>query len=242
MTPPSTPQTLSEQTILVTGTSRGIGKALATHFLERGCRVAGIARGEASIEHPSYIHIRADLTVDRDAGRAVRDAASQLGSLHAVVNNAGTASMNHSLLTPSSTVERLMAVNFHSAFTVCREAARFMQARRYGRIVNMGSIVVPLLLEGESVYAASKSALETFSKIFAKEVARFGITCNVVGPGPVATGLIRSVPPEKIEQLLARLALGRLTTFEEVADAVEFFLRPAASALTGQVLYLGGAM
>lgn len=235
------PEAFAGQVVLVTGASRGIGRHLAVHFLERGATVVGVSRGEGSVDHPAYGHVTADLAVEAEAVAAVRAAHRAAGRLDVAVNCAGAAAMNHALLTPRTTAENLMALNYLATFVVSREAAKYMQRRRYGRIVNMSSVAVALRLEGEAAYAAAKSAIATFSAIFAREVAPFGITCNVVAPGPVETDLIRGVPKEKIQAVIDRLAIRRFTLVEDVAYAVELFCRPEASALTGQVLYLGGA-
>jgi len=148
--------------------------------------------------------------------------------------------MNHALLTPAATLDQIMATNFRGTFLLCREGAKLMQRRRYGRIVNVSTVAVPLLLEGEAIYAASKSAVVTFSQILARELAEFGITCNVVAPAPMETDLIRNVPPEKIDAIVNRLAIKRLGRFEDVANVIDFFVKPESGYVTGQVIYLGG--
>jgi 3-oxoacyl-[acyl-carrier protein] reductase len=127
------------------------------------------------------------------------------------------------------------------SFLVCREAAKLMQRARTGRIVNFSTVAVPLLLDGEAMYAASKSAVETLTRVLAREFGTFGITVNAVGPTPIATDLIRNVPEEKIRAITNRLPIQRLGTMEDVWNVVEFFLRPESAAITGQVIYLGGA-
>src|SRR5207253_10277620 len=109
-----------------------------------------------------------------------------------------------------------------------------------GRIVNFTSVAVPMRLEGESIYAATKSAVETFTRVFAREVAPYGITVNAVGPAPIETDLIRSVPKKTLKALVERLAIKRLGTFADVANVVDFFIRPESNYVTGQVIYLGG--
>jgi 3-oxoacyl-[acyl-carrier protein] reductase len=160
--------------------------------------------------------------------------------LDTVINNAGAAAMNHVLLTPVSTVKRLLNANMISTFLVSREAAKLMRKRGFGRIVNFSSAAVPLHLSGEAAYVASKSAVVGLSQVMARELVEFGITVNVVGPGPTATDLIRGVPDEKLELLIGSLPLKRLSTFEDIGNVVDFFLRPESSAITGQVIYLGG--
>jgi 3-oxoacyl-[acyl-carrier protein] reductase len=149
--------------------------------------------------------------------------------------------MNHALLTPVESVRRITETNFTGTFLCCREAAKIMRQRHWGRIVNVGSVAVPLALEGESVYAASKAAVITLSRVLARELGLHGITVNVVGPGPVRTDMTSSVPEEKMEQLIARLPLRRYTESHDITNVIDFFLRPGSESVTGQVIYLGGA-
>jgi len=145
------------------------------------------------------------------------------------------------MLTPGATAERIFRTNFLGTFLLCREAAKLMMKQKSGRIVNFSTIAVPMDLEGESIYAASKSAVETFTRIFAREVGPMGITVNAVGPTPIETDLIRSVPQDKIRAILDRLAISRLGSFDDVANVIDFFTDPASEYITGQVIYLGGA-
>ena len=162
------------------------------------------------------------------------------GRLDVLINNAGVASMNHSLLTPIAAVNSIMETNFTGTFLFCREAARLMQLNRYGRIVNFTTVAVPLKLEGEAVYAASKAAVISLTHILAREFADFGITVNAIGPTPIKTDLIRGVPPEKLDALIARQAIKRYGELRDVIHVVDFFLQPASDFVTGQVIFLGG--
>lgn len=225
---------------LVTGARKGIGRFLAEHFLARGYRVEGCSRGPADWEAEGYRHHELDVADEGAVKALFADIQKRQGRLDVLVNNAGVASMNHVLLTPDATAARLLGTNFHGTFLMCREAAKVMRRRKYGRIVNVSTIAVPMQLEGESLYAASKGAVETFTRVFAREVADFGITCNIVGPTPIETDLIRNVPKDKIDGILHRLAIKRLGRFEDVANVIDFFVRPESDYVTGQVIYLGG--
>lgn len=226
--------------VLITGASKGIGRFLVEHFLRKGALVEGCSRGDVQGATEGYTHHRVDVADERAVRSMLADVQRRHGRLTATINNAGVAAMNHALLTPASSVDRVLATNFKGTFLVSRESAKLMARRRYGRIVNVSSVAVPLRLDGEAAYAASKAAIVALTQILARELAEFGITCNAVGPSPIATDLIRGVPEAKIRALVDRLAIKRLGRFEDVANVVDFFLRPESGYVTGQILYLGG--
>lgn len=225
--------------ILITGASRGLGLALATHYAESGDEVFGAARSAPGLAHPRYTHIEADVSVEKEVER-VFAAIRERGGLDVLVNNAGAASMNAIALTPAGAVQRVVDANFTSTFLCTRAATRLLRSSPCARIVNLTSVAVPLRLDGEAVYAAAKAAVETFTRIAARELAPLGITCNAVGPSPVRTRLTESVPGAKMESLLQRQALPRWAEPADVVNVVDFFLRPESAMITGQVLYLGG--
>lgn len=231
---------MRDSVVLITGTRKGIGRFLAEHYVRQGAQVVGCSRSEPEWSLENYTHFCVDVTDEAAVRKLVTAVNNQFGRLDVLINNAGIASMNHVLLTPAATVERIFATNFQGVFLLCREAAKVMQRRRYGRIVNVSTVAVPLHLEGEAIYAASKSAVVTFTQILAREVASYGITANVVAPTPIETDLIRSVPKEKIDAIVARLAVKRLGRFEDVANVIDFFVRPESDYVTGQVITLGG--
>ncbi|NJN93661.1 MAG: SDR family oxidoreductase [Anaerolineales bacterium] len=228
------------EVVLITGTRKGIGRHLAEHFVRKGAIVEGCSREAPDWELPNYTHHCLDVANEVQVKALLSSIQKRHGRLDVLINNAGIASMNHSLLTPAATIGRIMSTNFQGTFLFCREAAKVMRRRRYGRIVNLSTVAVPLRLEGEAIYAASKNAVLTFSQILARELAEFGITCNVIGPTPIETDLIRNVPKDKIELIINQLAVKRLGRFEDVANVVDFFVKPESDYITGQVIYLGG--
>jgi 3-oxoacyl-[acyl-carrier protein] reductase len=226
--------------LLVTGASRGIGRYLAEYYLERGWTVAGCSRQAAPWQHPRYRHFTLDVSDEAAVTALFATLRQELPGLAALINNAGIAAMNHALLTPLATVRRLFDTNVAGTFLFCREAAKLMQLQRGGRIVNFATVATPLKLEGEAAYAASKAAVVSLTQVLAFELAPFGITVNAVGPTPVKTDLIASVPAEKLERLVQRQAIKRFGECRDVANVIDFFLRPESDFITGQVIYLGG--
>jgi 3-oxoacyl-[acyl-carrier protein] reductase len=226
--------------VLITGTRSGIGKHLARHFLELGAAVEGCSRKPPGWEAPGYTHHAVDVSDEAEVRGMVADIRKRHGRLDVAVNNAAVASMNLSLLTPASSVDKIMAINFRGTFLISRESAKLMKRNNYGRIINITSAAKDLRLPGEAIYASSKGAVETFTRLLAVEVAPLGITCNAVSPGLMETSLTKGVPGPAKEALIQRLAMKRLATLEDVDNAVEFFASPKSSYITGQVLHLGG--
>jgi len=225
---------------IITGTRKGIGKFLAEHYVRKGHEVIGCSRAKPEWALENYRHFETDVA-DEKAVRAMFSVVRKdYGRLDHLINNAGIASMNHSLLTPVATVQSILSTNVVGTFLFCREAAKLMQPLRWGRIINFTTVATPLKLEGEAIYAASKAAVRSLTEVLAREFAPFGITVNSVGPTPIETDLIRSVPKERMDRLIARQAFPRMGTFEDVANVTDFYLRPESGFITGQNLYLGG--
>lgn len=225
---------------LITGTRKGIGRQLAEHYLERGHVVAGCSRGESGISHGNYVHFPLDVSNESAVVRMVGEVRARHKTIDVLLNNAGIASMNHVLTTPFKTVQEIFATNYFGTFLFLREVSKVMMKARTGRIVNFTTVASPLHLEGEATYAASKAAIENLTRTAARELADFGITVNAVGPTPVPTDLIRSVPKEKLDALLARQAIRRFGEFRDIVNVVDFFIEDRSDFVTGQILYLGG--
>jgi len=203
--------------------------------------VVGCSRQEADWSSEGYTHICADVAEEAQVKNLFAEIWARFGRLDVAVNNAGVASMNHCLLIPGATLNRVMSVNVQGVFLVSRESAILMRRRKFGRIVNLSTVAVPLELEGESVYIASKSAVEALTRIMSKELGAFGITVNAIGPGPIETALIRNVPKAVIESLVSRLSIKRMCRPEDVYHVLKFLIDPLSGYITGQVIYLGGA-
>lgn len=226
--------------ILITGASRGIGAELAKRYLGRGDVVIGCARGKASVSDDRYTHVELDVTSEPDVRALFADIRRKHGGLDILINNAGVASMNPVALTPYASARRIVETNILGTFLFTHAAVRLLRHSTAGRIVNLSTVAVPFRLEGEALYAASKSAIETFTRIVAREVSSWGITCNAVGPSPVKTSLTRGVGDDRIQRLIERQAIQRWAEFDDVGNVVDFFLRAESGMITGQVIYLGG--
>jgi 3-oxoacyl-[acyl-carrier protein] reductase len=226
----------SARTVVVTGSRKGLGKAIAGHFLAEGAQVVGISRGTATWEHERYLHLQADIGDDR----AVRGAFTQIGrtfkKVDILVNNAAVLESIHALLMPAAKAEEMVRTNLLGTLFASREAAKLMQRAKWGRIINIGSMAVPLEPIGDSVYAATKAA----ATILAKELAGFGITCNTLGVSAYPTDMLDQLPRAKVEAVVASLPLPRMATDADLFNVIDFFASEQSGAITAQAVFLGG--
>ena len=229
-----------KKVILITGTRKGIGRALVEHYAAQGFQVIGCSRSAFGKRIANYRHYCLDINDESAVKEMFSDISDREGRLDVLINNAGTASINHSLLTSIATVRQISDTNFIGTFLCCREAARLMQPHRVGRIVNFASIAVPMKLEGEAVYAASKAAVISLTQILAREFAPFGITVNAIGPTPIKTDIIQHVPQAKLDAVIARQAIKRYGEMRDIVQVIDFFIAPKSDFVTGQLIYLGG--
>lgn len=229
-----------KKVVIITGSRKGIGRALCETFLSRGHIVAGCSREASDLSHPLYRHFCLDVGDETKVCEMVRATKKEFGTIDILINNAGAASMNHSLTTPLSTLQHLINVNLVGTFLFSRECGKVMMKQKDGRIVNFSTVAVALHLEGEALYGAAKSGVESLTHTMAKELAPFNITVNAIGPTPVATDLIKAIPRDKIEKLLEQQPLKRMGTIEDVQHTVDFLIDPKSSFITSQIIYLGG--
>lgn len=229
------------QTMLITGTRKGIGRYLAEYYLEKGYTVFGCSRDEnVDLIHSNYTHIRCDITDENSIKEMISTIKKKSITVDILINNAGIASMNHFMMTPTETAKKIMDTNFFGTFIMCREVARLMRKSEHARIINFSTVAVPLDLPGEAAYAASKAAVESLTKTISKELAQFNITVNAIGPTPIRTDLIKGVPETKLAELLNHQAIKRYGKKEDVSNLIDFFIQPSSDFITGQIIYLGG--
>jgi len=222
-------------TALITGTSQGLGLALAERLLADGWTVYGFARGAQTLVHPSFTVYTVDIT-DELSVRAAVATIAEGGRIDLLINNAAAASLNAFLLTPAAVAERLMRVNYLGTFHCLQAVGKVMVRQRAGRIVNVTTVAVPLSLEGEAAYVASKAAVEALTKVAAKELAHSGVIVSAVGFGPIDTALTRAVPKAALAKINDAIGRPQGTT---LAAAVDFLLAHLHSADAGRIDDLG---
>ncbi|KFL34215.1 MULTISPECIES: SDR family NAD(P)-dependent oxidoreductase [unclassified Sulfurospirillum] len=226
--------------IIITGSRKGIGYALCEAYLSEGHTVIGCSREATTLAHPHYRHFILDVADEMAVVAMIRSVKKEFGRIDVLLNNAGIASMNHTLTTSLSTLNAILQTNIVGTFLFLREVSKAMMKQKKGRIVNYSTIATALRLEGEAIYAASKAAIENLTETTAKELSPFGITVNAIAPTPIETDLIKAVPKEKMASLLAQQAIARFGTFDDIKHVIDFLIDDKSDFITAQVIHLGG--
>jgi len=223
---------------IITGTSRGLGRALAEKLLNEGWNVWGFSRKASLIKHARFTEQLLDVTDESAVQQAVNLMSNNAVTFDLLVNNAGAASMNALLLTPAKTAEALMRLNYLGSFHTLQAVGKLMVRQRRGLIINITTVAVPLALAGEAAYVASKAAVDALTKVAAQELQSQGITVIGLGFGPIETDLIKAVGKEKLALINQRIGRPDGTTLNQAVDFI-FEHVDMKSITTGQLYYLG---
>ena len=242
---------LSQDIALVTGASRGIGRAIAHEIARQGAVVIGTATTDAGAQSVSLwlaeagFKGRGAVLNVADAGSIdalLKDVEGKEGAPTILVNNAGITRDNLLLRMKAEEWDEIMNTNLGSVFRLSKGVLRAMMKARRGRIISIASVVGVMGNAGQANYAAAKAGIIGFSKSLAREVGSRGITVNVVAPGFIATDMTAKLPAEQQQQLAQQIALGRLGSPDDIAHAVAFLASPQAAYITGETLHVNGGM
>ncbi len=240
----------NEKIVLVTGASRGIGRAIAEQFANNGATVIGTATSQAGADAIStylepYDGVGMMLNVtETDSINSVLGAIkAQFGDTPAIlINNAGITRDNLLLRMKEEEWSDIIQTNLTSVYRLSKSVMRGMMKKRWGRIITIGSVVGTMGNAGQSNYAAAKAGLIGFSKSLAREIAVRGITVNVVAPGFIETDMTKALPEEQVKALTSQIPAARLGSVTDIADAVIFLASDSASYITGETLNVNGGM
>lgn len=224
--------------IIVTGASRGLGRAICDRLLSKDMTVFGLARNAQDLPFSS---MSCDVSSYEDLKLVVQRLKKDELKISALINAAGIASMNLALTTPASVSQKIIQTNLLGSIYCCQLFAPLMLRNKAGSIINFSTIAVALGLKGESIYAASKAGVEGFTRSFAREMADFNVNVNCIAPGPINTDLLKGITSSQIERIVSQQIIPKQFTPDAVCDLVEILLDKRSNALSGQVLHVGGA-
>jgi 3-oxoacyl-[acyl-carrier protein] reductase len=237
------------QVALVTGASRGIGRAIAMALAAQGMKVVGTATSDAgaaaigeALAPQGGSGLKLDVTDAAALDAAIDGIVKQHGGLHVLVNNAGITRDTLSMRMKDEDWDTVLDTNLKAVFRASRAAIRPMMKQRYGRIVNITSVVGASGNPGQANYAAAKAGVAGMTRSLARELGSRGITVNCVAPGFIATDMTQSLPEAQKAALLAQIPVGRLGLAAEIAHAVVFLASPLAGYVTGTELHVNGGM
>jgi len=224
--------------IIVTGASRGLGRAICERLMSSGHDVLGLAR---DVQNLPFRAVGCDVSSYEAVKQIVQVLKRNKANVKGLINAAGVASMNLAVTTPAQVSQRLITVNLLGTIYCCQLIAPIMIRQNEGSIINISTIAVQLGLKGESVYIASKAGVEGFSRSFAREMAEFNIKVNCIAPGPINTSLLKGITANQISKIVDHQIIRKQFTPDDVSDLVELLIDPRANSLSGQVLSVGGS-
>ena len=242
---------LEGKVVLVTGASRGIGQAVALTLGKQGATVIGTATSAGGAEKISGVLAEAgirgqgmalDVASGDNCTAVVKEITAEYGAPQVLVNNAGITRDNILIRMKDDEWDQVINTNLSSIFRMCKAVMRGMTKARFGRIINISSVVGSMGNAGQANYAAAKAGIEGFSRTMAREVGSRNITVNTVAPGFIDTDMTRALPDDQRELLQAQIPLNRLGQPEEIAAVVAFLASDAAGYMTGETLHVNGGM
>ena len=223
--------------IVVTGASKGLGRAICDRLISKNLSVFGLAR---NIEKTPFPSMSCDVSSYEDVKAATQRLKKDRSKIDGLINAAGIASMNLAVTTPPEVSQNIVHTNLLGTIYCCQQIAPLMIRNKVGSIINFSTIAVALGLKGESIYAASKAGVEGFTRSFAREMADFNITVNCIAPAPIDTNLLKGITATQIEKIVSQQIIPKQFTTDTISDLVELLLDERSRSLSGQVLHVGG--
>ncbi len=224
--------------IVVTGASKGLGRAICDRLIEKNINVFGLAR---NVDEIPFASMSCDVSSYESVKVVVQHLKKEGFKVKGLINAAGIASMNLAVTTPQSVAQKIINTNLLGTIYCCQLVAPLMLRNKQGSIINFSTIAVALGLKGESIYVASKAGVEGFTRSFAREMADFNVKVNCIAPGPIDTSLLKGITAEQINKIVSQQIIPKQFKPDAVADLVEILLDSRSDSLSGQVLHVGGA-
>jgi 3-oxoacyl-[acyl-carrier protein] reductase len=242
---------MNGHTAIITGGGRGIGKAIGEAFAKKGVNIVVVdvnldIAEETSIEFQKYgvkgMALKADVSNSSDVSSIFDSVIKEFGKIEILVNNAGITRDSLLLRMKEEDWDAVININLKGTFLCSREAVKIMSKNRYGRIINIASVVAFMGNPGQANYSASKAGIIGLTKTIAKEYASRGITVNAVAPGFITTAMTDALPENIKQEMLKAIPMNKFGSVDDVANAVLFFAMPESGYITGQVMHVNGGM
>ena len=227
--------------ILITGTSKGIGRYLAEYYVGRGFYVIGCSRSNIDFSNKLYKHFAIDICDEKKIIEIFNFIRTEIKRLDILINNAvSNPNIISAALLSYTDIERTYKTNVFSTMIFCRESIKIMMRKKFGRIINIGSMVTKHESFGGVLYSPTKAAINSYSKVLAKEINKAGITVNVLSPSAIKTELSDNTNKLALSEILSRNAITDFGKMTDISDLIDFLIKKESDSLTGQVFYLGG--
>lgn len=223
--------------IVVTGASKGLGKAICERLLAKNIEVFGLARDISEVPFPA---LSCDISSYEEIKAVVQKLKRGGSKIDGLINAAGIAAMNLAITTPPDVSRKIIQTNLLGTIYCCQLISPLIIRNKMGSIINFSTIAVALGLKGESIYAASKAGIEGFTRAFAREMADFNVNVNCIAPGPINTNLLKGITAAQINKIVLQQIIQKQYTPSAVCDLVELLLDERSNSLSGQVLHVGG--
>ncbi len=227
----------NKKMIIVTGASKGLGKAICERLLKNNVDVCGIARNVSNLNFNAFECDVSNYGEVKDVAKKIKQ---NKWNITGLINTAGIASMNLALTTPEQVTQKIVQTNLLGTIFCCQIFAPFLIRNKEGSIINFSTIAVPIGLRGESIYVASKAGVEGFSKSFAREMSDFNIRVNCIAPGPIDTDLIKGVDKKLIGRVIKKQIITKQFNRDDICDLVDVIFDKKSASISGQVFYVGG--
>lgn len=234
---------MSNKVILITGTSKGIGKYLVEYYCTQDANniVIGCSRNTSGLNFPNYFHNQIDITNEQSIISMIKEIKIKHKKIDCLINNAA---INPSIITAAllktENIYNTFQTNVFAPMIFCREVLKLMIRNKFGRIINIGSMATKHEVTGEALYTSTKAAIVAYTRVLAKEVAKANITVNVVAPSAIPTDLSSQINQIALHEVLSRNAINTYGEMQDVTNVIDFLMKDESKSITGQVIYLGG--